>query len=76
MIPNTAAMLNSKPVYVVIYRIGGTLNFAWHKTTSFDVFEDAERCREGIKRGGRPAYIALSREDVPTTYEGTEAFRK
>jgi hypothetical protein len=65
--------------YVVVYRMGGRDNFRWQRTLAFDSFESAADARNGIWRGGRPAYvtdIGLSYAiGVPDTFDAEDVFQ-
>ena len=59
-------------LYTVIYRMGGTENFSWHKAEPVRGYAAACEGRDEIERGGRKALIhetdAINRIGLPETY--------
>lgn len=56
-------------MFTVIYRTGGTANFAWHAILERGAFAEMIVHRDEIRRAGRAAYVHPESAALPTTYE-------
>lgn len=47
----------NRPTHCVVYRMGGKINFKWHRSVAMTKLE-AQRTAESVRNAGRAAYVA------------------